>query len=97
MCERQIALLQTRGPSDTNLLKVEEMQRRSYETNMRENGFWMAHLVSAERYGTDPEAILRYEELVDGLTRKMIREAAGRFLRSENYVLVSLYPETVTP
>ncbi|MCH9015618.1 MAG: insulinase family protein [Gemmatimonadetes bacterium] len=93
----QIASLATAGPSDSNLVKVQQAQRLSYETSLRRNDFWVSNLVRAERYGTDPEMILRLEELIDGLTKERIRRAADEYLSMDNYVLVSLFPESRSP
>jgi zinc protease len=89
----QIDSLQTVGPSQEDIDKVKEMQRREYETDLRENGFWLGQLVAAERYGLDPRNIITYEELIDGLTADIVRAAANIYLRTDNYVQVTLYPE----
>ncbi|MCH8247165.1 MAG: insulinase family protein [Bacteroidetes bacterium] len=93
---QQIDSLSTVGPDSTERNKVQELQRRSYETNMRENRYWLNQLLSSEQYGSDPRRILDYEEMVSGLTEERIREAARTFFNMENYVKVSLFPETVT-
>jgi zinc protease len=89
----EIDSLQTVGPSQQDIDKVKEIQRRAYETDLRQNSFWLGQLVAAERYGLDPRNILDYEELIDGLNGEMVRQAAVRYLRTDNYVQVSLYPE----
>ncbi|UCC73010.1 MAG: insulinase family protein [Gemmatimonadota bacterium] len=90
---QEIDSLQTVGPTQEDIDKVKEMQRRQYEVDLRENDFWLGQLVAAERYGTDPRNILTYEELIDGLTVDVVRDAALRYLRTDNYVQVSLYPD----
>jgi zinc protease len=89
----QIDSLQTVGPSQEDIDKVKEMQRREYETDLRENSFWLGQLVAAERYGVDPRNIVTYEEMIDGLTAEIVRAAANMYLRTDNYVQVTLYPE----
>ncbi len=89
----QVDSLQTVGPSQEDVDKVKEMQRREYETDLRENSFWLGQLIAAERYAVDPRNILNYGEMIDGLTAEMVREAALRYLRTDNYVQVSLFPE----
>lgn len=93
----EIRLLQTEGPSDSVVQKVKEAQRRSRETSLRENRYWLSQLMAAERYGVDPRSILTYEELVSALTAEDIRRAAQWYLRLDNYVQVTLLPETPTP
>ncbi len=89
----QIDSLKKSGPTEEELAKVKETQRRTHETDLRNNDFWLGQLIGSERYGIDPRRLLTYEELVDGLTGEMVREAAVRYLRTDNYVRVSLYPE----
>ncbi|MEE9133191.1 MAG: insulinase family protein [Gemmatimonadota bacterium] len=90
---QQIDSIKTFGPTQEDIDKVKEIQRRQRETSLRENGYWLSQLVSYDRYGLDLRGILTYDELVDGLTTEVVQEAAQRYLRTDNYVQVSLYPE----
>ncbi len=89
----RIDSLKTVGPSQQDIDKVKEMQRRQYELDLRDNDFWLGQLVAAERYGLDPRNVLSYEDLIGGLTVERVREATVRYLNTDNYVQVSLYPE----
>ncbi len=89
----QIDSLKTFGPSQQDIDKVKEQQRRQREVDLRENSYWLGQLLAHERYGLDPRNILDYGELIDGLTAELVQEAAVRYLNTENYVRVSLYPE----
>ena len=93
----EIRALQTAGPSDSVLQKVKESQRRSLETSMRENRYWLGQLVAAQRYGTDPRNLLSYEELISALSADDIRRAAQLYIRLDNYVQVTLMPEAPSP
>ena len=53
--------------------------------------------MAAERYGSDPRNILTYEKLIDALTAEDIRRAAALYIRFDNYVQVTLMPESPTP
>jgi zinc protease len=86
--------LSTHGASADNLAKVQETRRRSRETNLEENGFWLAAISSYDRDGEPLEDILELEPLLDGLTTDGIGEAARRWLDPERYVQVSLLPES---
>ena len=70
-----------------------EQQRRQRETNLRENGYWLGQLIAYERTGLDIRDILTYDELVASLTPEIVQKAAELYLRTDNYVQVSLYPE----
>jgi zinc protease len=92
---QQIDSLKALGPTDVEVEKVQEMQRRARETALRENGFWTQMLLNHDRFGTDAREILAYEDLVAALSVDRVREAARRYLRPDNYVLVTLYPEAM--
>jgi zinc protease len=85
--------LKTFGPEDIYITKVTESQLRSYETNMKENTFWLRALQSYYFNGQDPALILKYPDLVSTLTPEKIRVAINRYLNKENYVEVVLFPE----
>ena len=50
-------------------------------------------MISYERYGLDIRDILTYDELVASLTPETVQKAAELYLRADNYVRISLYPE----
>jgi zinc protease len=93
----EINELKANGPSQTDLDKVKEAQRRSRETSLKQNGYWLYQLLFADRFGTDPGDILTYESLIQELDAETLREAAAEYLPTDNYVRVSLYPESVVP
>jgi zinc protease len=93
----EVRALQAEGPSDSVVQKVKETQRRSLETSLRENRYWLGQLVAAHRYGSDPHDILTYERLIASLTADDIRRAAQLYLPLDNYVQVTLVPEVPTP
>jgi zinc protease len=82
------------GPSEANLQKVKEAQRRERETKLKENGYWADQIETAIRNGSDPMAIIEEEEMIDALTTAKIKEAANRFFDAANSVKVVLYPQT---
>ena len=90
---QQIDSIKTFGPTQDDIDKVKETQRRQRETNLRENGYWLSQLISYERYGLDIRDILTYDELVASLTTETVQKAAELYLRTDNYVQISLYPE----
>ena len=81
------------GPRATDLAKVKEAQRRSYEQGLRENSFWLQQLLARSQNEEDLRNVLSFPALVDGLTAERIREAARKYLRTDNYLRISLFPE----
>jgi len=91
----QIDSLQTYGPTSEDVQKVQEMQRRERETNLRENGYWLGQLVGYDQMDLDFRNIMTYEALIDALEPGLVRDAAQRYLRTDNYVQVMLLPENM--
>jgi zinc protease len=90
---KEIAALQANGPDDATLQKVKETQRRSHETNVKENGWWMRQITTSALQGTDVAAGLNTLALIDAMTAEQIAQAAREYLRSDRYIKVVLMPE----
>jgi zinc protease len=93
----EVRAFQTDGPADSVVQKVKEAQRRTTETNLRENGYWIGQLLVTDRWGLDPRNLTRYQDLIERLTAADIRDAARRYIRFDNYVQVTLMPEKPNP
>ena len=91
---REIERIKRDGPTAEEIEKVREMQRRSEETEVRQNGFWVSTLASAARYGQDPRIVLRRSELRASLTPTLLRDTARKYLDESRYVQVRLLPES---
>jgi zinc protease len=78
--------------SDSNLTKIKEMPLRSHETALRQNGAWIASMVDADEDGRDQRDFLRLPELVNGVTREKLRDAARFYLRKDQYARFTLLP-----
>ena len=89
----QIDSIQRSGATPDELQKVREMELRSRETDLRSNRFWMLQMMSYDRAGWDLRDILHFPAFAAGLEATDLRDAALRYLRSANYVQVSLLPE----
>jgi zinc protease len=90
----QVDSLQQFGVSEKYLQKVKEIQRREYETDLKENRFWLSSLSFYYFHDEDPRNIFDLEKYVDNLNSEAIKAAAQRYLNEDNYVMVVLYPET---
>jgi zinc protease len=91
---KQIEVLKKTGPEPGDLAKVKEIQRRDYETDIKQNGYWLDALWSAAFTGQSPEQILGIPQRIERLSVEDVRKTAGDVLRLDNYVRVILLPET---
>lgn len=91
--KEEIKSLQTNGPSDENFNKIRETQRRTRESNLEKNNFWMRTLSSYYRTGRDLGEINKYDELIDNITKEDIQKAAKQFLDLDKAIIVTVKPE----
>ncbi|MYA34897.1 MAG: insulinase family protein [Gemmatimonadales bacterium] len=92
----EIERLKAEGPDAETVDKVRETQRRTKETNLQENRYWLSRLASFERAGRDLNEIPSYE-WIESWTAEQVREAAVRYLRTDQYARFVLLPEQKVP
>jgi len=88
----QIDSLKNFGLKEEYLKKVKEIQIRDYETNLKENNFWISNLEYKYFHDDPPEDILNYPTLVKSFTMDRVQEVARKYLNTDNFVQVVLYP-----
>ena len=84
--------LQRAGPTAAELKTLREGARRSYETDLKRNGYWAANLVGKLQTHEDLRDMTRYGELMDALTARDVQQAALRFFPKENRARFVLLP-----
>ena len=89
----QIDKLKREGPTADELASVKETQRREWETNLKRNAYWAGQIAGRDRAGEPIADVLTFPQRLDTATAAMLRTAAQRYLRADNYVRVSLYPQ----
>ena len=105
----EIERLHGSPPTEDEVADVREALRRTFETNLESNSFWLGLLDDGYRYWLDRlnmRAIYRHpsgdlllgtvlanESLIDAVTPADIQEAARRYFDLDNRVRVTLLPE----
>ncbi|MCB0284079.1 MAG: insulinase family protein [Calditrichaeota bacterium] len=89
----QIDSLKNFGISEEYLKKVKEIHTRNYETNLRENSYWLNKIEFSLFNNLDPSEVLRVQEMIDALSLDDVQKAAQKYLNTDNYIEVILYPE----
>jgi zinc protease len=90
---REIKKMQKKGPTVQEVDEVRLAESRDYETNSRENGWWLGQLVERFRIGEDPAALLHVPDSFALLTTASVKAAAKTYFNTGRYVQVTLYPE----
>jgi zinc protease len=90
---KEIDKLKDKGPSENEVADVRTAESRDFETNIRENGWWLDEI--SERYwlGEDPAEALRFPKVLSFLSKETVRDAARAYFNTKRYVQVTLYPE----
>lgn len=90
---REIKRLKKKGPTESEVEEVRLAESRDYETNSRQNGWWLSQLTERYRIGEDPANVLRVPDSLALLTKASVRAAARTYFNTKRYVQVTLYPE----
>jgi zinc protease len=88
----EIRKLQQEGPSADLTNRAKEAARRTYETSLQQNGYWMGRLQSVRTFGRDPKEILARGARIDGVTPKTLQEVFRKSFPLERYTVVTLVP-----
>jgi len=76
-----------------DLDKVKETWRKKYSEQTKDNDYWLTALSQSFIDGTNPDAVLDYNNRVNALSIADLQAAAKKFLDMNNYVKAVLYPE----
>ncbi len=89
-----ITTLQDRGPTTEELAKFVTQQRRTMETNVRTNNFWVTNLTQRVRTGESFSSLADWSARLDALTTDAVTFAARRYLDLRRMARFVLLPET---
>jgi zinc protease len=94
---QEVQRLQNEGPSADLTERAKESARRTYETSVKQNGFWLGRLQSAKLLGRDPTLVLQRLQRIDAITPALLQETFRKYFPMDRYTLVTLVPEKKQP
>ncbi|MBR3065237.1 MAG: insulinase family protein [Bacteroidales bacterium] len=80
------------GPSEANMKKVKDYMHKTYQENLRQNGYWSGEMYFWKKYGIDE--VTDYEKVLDSITTEDVRKAIDNILKQRNQTRVIMYGET---
>jgi zinc protease len=89
----QIDSVKRFGTTPEYLNKVKEAALRARQTALKQNNYWLSQIATFDQNGWNLEEIPSGDKLISSLTARDLQNAAQKYLRTDNYVRVSLYPE----
>jgi zinc protease len=78
---------------DVYISKLREGVRRSQETGLKNNGFWVTRIAQELLRGRNLDGISDTEGLVQAITGESMRAMVAKYLPTDNYVKAVLEPE----
>ena len=88
-----IAKMKEAPPTEEDLNKVKANWIKNNQKNIKTNTYWLSYLSNAQLNGDNPEDIFTQEERINAITVQDIQNAANKYLDTNNYIQVVLYPE----
>ncbi len=90
----EIKKLQADGASEKNLQKIQEIDRRSRETDLQDNEWWLYNISRMLLNGVPFSSLDEHQGWVNGLNGAKIGALAKQYLHDDKFVQIVLYPET---
>jgi predicted Zn-dependent peptidase len=90
---QEINEMREKTPSEKEVDEIRLAESRDYETNSRQNGWWLSQIIERCRTGEDPAGIVSIPNSFALLTTTSVRNAALTYFNTNRYVQVTLYPE----
>ena len=80
------------GPSEANMKKVKDYMHKTYQENLRQNGYWSGKMYYWTKLGIDE--VTDYEKVLDSITTEDVRKAIDNILKQRNQTRVIMYGAT---
>jgi zinc protease len=89
----EVRRLQDQGPSEDLTSRAKESARRTYETALRQNPYWLQRLRTVHMLERDPGEILTRVERINAVTPQVVQETFRKYFPLDRYTVVTLLPE----
>ena len=90
----EIKRLQKDGPSADLTNRAKESARRTYETSLRENGYWLRRMSTIHMLGGDLSDIVTRNQRIDSITPQILQDVFKKDFPFDRYTVVTLMPES---
>lgn len=89
----EVTKLKMNGPEENDLAKVRETELRSFDTDAKENRFWMSTATGAITSKSEPMGLQERIEVVKNIKAKDIQEAIKKHFIDGQHLKIVLVPE----
>ena len=84
--------IQQHGVKEKDIIKAKETRRRTLETNVKTNKYWLSSIQRAVLNETDLSSVTN-EEYIDLISSEEVQRVANEYFSIDEYLQVVLYPE----
>ncbi|MBK1877582.1 M16 family metallopeptidase [Pelagicoccus mobilis] len=92
MTRAEIETLQTNGPLEEDLEKIRQQQLRSYEKNLKQNGYWVSSFLRYLKQDRPLDTMLEFPERIQSFDGKEAQRAAQLYFDNTNQLIAKLDP-----
>jgi len=89
---QEVQRLQKEGPSGDLVNRARETARRNYETQLRQNDYWLRRFQAVQMWGQDPAMIAHRLERISTVTPAAVQEAFKKYFPADRMTVVTLVP-----
>lgn len=81
-------------PSADLLNRAKAAARRNYETQLKQNAYWLARFEAVQLFGQNPEIIAQRNERIDAVTAQTVQDAFRKYFPLDRDTIVTLLPQS---
>lgn len=89
----EIRKIRENGALEVDIQKFLAEEKRTTETQLKENSFWQAYLSSQLELNEDPKMILTYLDSLKTISPESLKNFANTYLNGDNLIRFVLLPE----
>jgi len=89
---QEVQRLQKEGPSEDLVNRAKETARRNYETQLRQNDYWLRRFQAVQMWGQEPAMIAHRVERINTVTPANVQDAFKKYFPADRMTTVTLVP-----
>ena len=89
----EIGKIRENGAQAVDIEKYLAEERRTTETQLKQNGFWSGYLAASYQLNENPLRVLTYLDSLKKITPESLKSAANTYLSGDNMIKFVLLPE----
>ena len=88
----EVERLKKEGPTEDLVNRAKETARRNYETQLKQNNYWLLRFQAVKLWGQDPTIIAKRVERINALTPASIQDAFKKYFPADRGTVITLNP-----